>query len=57
MNNAQTNNTMTNAATFTQHQIDNIKLELATTEMNSDRYYTLKECLVRFTLILQGLKK
>lgn len=57
MNNAQNNNTMTNAANFIQNQIDSIKLELSTTEMNSNRYYTLKECLVRFNLSLEGLKK
>ena len=57
MNNEQTNNTMTNAATFIQNQIDSIKVELSTIEMNSDRYYTLKECLVRFNLSLEYLKK
>ncbi len=48
---------MTNAAAFTQNQIENIKLELSTIEMNSDRYYTLKECLVSFNRILDDLKK
>ena len=48
---------MTNAATFIQNQIDSIKLELSTSEMNSDRYYTLKECLRGFNLSLEGLKK
>jgi len=48
---------MTNAATFIQNQIDRIKLELSTTEINSERYYTLKECLSGFNLSLEGLKK